>query len=424
MTKLDAVILADDPRADVRIAGLSARERAIRVAKRVGAEQVHVVGGSRDGIVAWRAGRTSPVLVIRADQLVHTPLVAPLVEAAHDGLSAAVGPDDSYGGAFLATGEAAGDALARLARGEPDDAIAAGAGSRVVHGTVARHPIGTPEERRGATRLLLGILNKQQDNAVTRYLYRPVSRPLTRLLVWTPITPNQISYFVGLLVLIGCWLTAHASMNMVIAGTATILGATYIDCCDGEIARLKLLSSRFGAWLDTVVDEFSSVGYMIAIGWHCHQAFGPRYLGDLGFDPWSVGIALGIVTYLWAIYCVYYNIIFAVGSANSQDYVARFEVVPADRPNTVRLRPLVATGRALPPWLATIGTWLLYLVRRDLIAWGSLAFAISHQTHLAFGFLVLGGTVSAFVLTIDHLRLRSLRRSIIRAGQILESPSG
>ena len=38
MASLHAIVLAADPLSRVRIAGLSARERAVRVAKRIGAE--------------------------------------------------------------------------------------------------------------------------------------------------------------------------------------------------------------------------------------------------------------------------------------------------------------------------------------------------------------------------------------------------
>lgn len=429
MADLDAVILATSALSSVRIAGLAVRERAIRVARRVGAERVLVV--DRDGIdaAAWRAGRSCPVLLIRADQLVHTPLVAPLVaDRPHDGLAIAVGPDEDYAGALIASGGAAEDVLARLARGETDAVIAsAGVAARIPHGAIARHPVATAEERRAAHRLLYRILIKPQDNAITKYLFRPVSFPLTRLLAKTPITPNQISYAVAVMVAIGCWLAASASYGRVIAGTAIILAASYLDCCDGEIARLKLLSSRFGAWIDTVVDELSSVGYMVVIGYHCYLHYGPRYFGDLGFDPWVAAIALGVVTYGITIYCVYYNIIVAVGSANSQDYVGRFEVVPGSQPNAVRLRPAstqaIAPSRELPPWLAAIATYLPYVVRRDFIVWGSLAMAVACVTQVSFALQVAGGVVSASILSIDHVRLRRLRRSIRRAGQILEPPS-
>jgi len=212
---------------------------------------------------------------------------------------------------------------------------------------------------------------------------------------------------------------------MAILGTAIVLAASYLDCCDGEIARIKLLSSRYGAWIDTVVDELSSVGYMIAIGWHCHLHFGPLYFGNLGFDPWTTTIALDVVTYGIAMYCIYYNIIVAVGSANSQDYAGRFDVVPGDRPNSVRLRPAASEAiptRELPPILKVIATYAPYIVRRDFISRCTMVLALLHLTQVSFAVLSLGGVVTVVIVAIDHIKLRRLRRRIAHDGLILEAP--
>jgi phosphatidylglycerophosphate synthase len=434
---IDAIVLATDPLSRVRIAGLTACERAIRVAKRIGAERVTVVETDEDraALVAWRGLRTARLLVIRADQLVHTDLVEPLVRGGRDAI--AVVPEapavndltaGEYAGAFLVAVDTAKCVVDRLAAGESDVSCVASITDpvRVPHGAVARAPIATPEQRRVASRLLYRILIKPQDNAITRYLYRPVSMPLTKALVWTPITPNQISWVVAALVALGCWLTAHAANELALLGTIVVLVASYVDCCDGEVARVKLLSSRFGAWMDTIVDELSSVGYMVALGWHCHLAFGPSYFGHLGFDPWLAATAVGVVTYLGSIYCIYYNIIVAVGSANSQDYVGRFEVVPGKQPNSVRLAPAaakaIATKEPLPQPLEFLATYLPYLVRRDFISWAAVAFAALHATNYGFATLVVGGIVSFVILSIDHVKLRSLRRSVVRRGMLLEAP--
>ncbi|MGE3454957.1 MAG: CDP-alcohol phosphatidyltransferase family protein [Kofleriaceae bacterium] len=409
------------------------RERAIRVARRVGAQRVLVMDDAKADLAGWRGSSTLPLLVIRADQLVHTPLVAPLVDAMPaEGLAIAVGPDDDYAGALLAVGEAASRVIAALAAGQEAQLVAS-ATARIRHGEIARHSVATPADRAAAHKLLYRILIKPQDNAITRYLFRPISLPLTRCLVWTPITPNQVSLLVAAIVAVGCWLTAHASMNMAIAGAVAILASQYVDCCDGEIARVKLLSSRFGAWIDTIVDELSTVGYMVALGYHCHLAYGPHYferfgLGPLGFDPWLVIAAVGFVTYALSIYGIYYNIIVAVGSANSQDYVGKFEAVPGQRPNSMRLRPVAATAmappREHPQWVRWLATYLPYVVRRDFIAWGTVILAVLHLTHVSFALQALGGVVSAVIITTDHVRLRRLRASIVRAGHVLESPAG
>jgi phosphatidylglycerophosphate synthase len=424
LSALVAVILAESPIARVRVAGLTARERAVRVARKVGAARVVVVGAPADR--AALRDLSGDVLVLRADQLVHTPLAAPIVDASTTAI--AVAPDGGYAGAFVARGAAAAKVLDQLARGDSDADVAAGIeqAPRIAHGSVARHSLATEADRRAAHRLLYTILVKPQDNAITRWMYRPVSFPLTRALAWTPITPNQISYGVAAMVALGCWVTAHASHGLAFLGTAIVLAASYLDCCDGEIARVKLLSSRLGAWLDTIIDEASSIGYMIALGWHCHLAYGADYLGDIGFDPWLAGIALGVVVYGGSIYGVYYNIIVAVGSANSQDYVGRFEVVPGTTPGTRRLA--AATPRAIAPrhdwprrlvWLATYGP---YIVRRDFISWGATLLAATTLTQVSFVLQIAGGTAAAIVVVMDHLRLRALRREVTRSGLVLERP--
>ena len=427
VTKLDAIVLAEDPRSRIKIAGLTARERAVRVAKKVGAERVFVVeNANRAELHAWWALTSGPVLVLRADQLVHTGLAEPLVEhKPQNAMTAAVAPDGSYAGGLLATGAAADRMVARLANGESDSAISVDAESRIPHGQVACHPIGTREERRAAHRLLYSILIKPQDNELTRYFYRPISLPLTKLLVWTPVTPNQVSLVCAFVVALGCYLSAQASFASVIVGTAIILLGQFLDCCDGEIARVKLMSSRFGAWLDTIIDELSSVGYMVAIGWHCHRYFGSTYFGVLSIEPWIAMIAIGLATYLWSMYCIYYNIIVAVGSANSQDYVGRFDVVPGEKPNSVRLRPASTTAiptKNLPAWLALPARYAPYIVRRDFIAILALVFAVTHLTQIAFLGFATGGVVTAVIVTIDHVKLRMLRRSIRDNGQSLELP--
>jgi len=440
---LDAIVLADGPSADVRVAGLTLRERGTRVAGRAGASRILIVDGAADRarLAAWWAeGAKARLLVIRAgDQVVHTPLVASLATTSGDAI--AVAPEQpaatdvapgAYAGAFVVGGATATRAIDALAAGDSDVAFAATItnASPVAHGPIARHPVRDRGEQRAAARLLYRIVHKPQDNAITRYLYRPVSFPLTKLFLQTPITPNQISYLVGVMVAIGIWLTAHQSMSYVIAGTFLCLAASYVDCCDGEVARLKLLSSKLGAWLDTVIDELSTVAYMAALGWHCHLYFGPGYFSSwglpLGHDPWLIATWVGLFVYGLSIYCIYYNIIVVVGSANSQDYVGRFEVVPGDEPNTVRLRPAASKAidtASMSPPLRFFFTYLPYIVRRDFISWVALAFAVLHWTDVSFFTQVGGGVGTAVIVSMDHVRLLRQRRAIARAGQVIRRAS-
>ena len=421
---LDAIILADDPLASVRIAGLTARERASRSAKKAGATRVLVLDGKRDEVTTWRNGSTAPLLVIRADQLVHTPLVSPLVDAmpSGDDVVIAVGPDGAYAGAYLAAGAAAQHAIAAIAKGENAAAfVGAADATRVPHGAIARHAIATPEDRRGAHELLYRLMVKPQDNAISRYVFRPVARRLSKLLVHTPITPNMLTMVVAGMIAVACVLTATADMRLVIIGALIQASTGYIDCCDGEIARLKLMSSKFGAWLDTIVDEASTIAYMAAIGWHCHLVW-----GHPGLDVWTGLILVGLVTYPWSVYCIYYNIIVGVGSANSQDYAGKFEIVPVGD-DAVRIVPVplkaVVRAKPLPPVIKQIVEFSPNFVRRDFIVWATLGLALLHLTKVSFFIHVGGGAVGALICTKDHIHLRGLRRSVARSGKRLLPPT-
>ena len=61
-------------------------------------------------------------------------------------------------------------------------------------------------------------------------------------------------------------------------------------------------------------------------------------------------------------------------------------------------------------------------MRRDFISYATVLIVALHGTAVAFGLFAIGGAVTAIVVTFDHVKLRSLRRSIERQGQLLEAP--
>jgi len=101
-------------------------------------------------------------------------------------------------------------------------------------------------------------------------LTRHLSYRLTLWLVRTPATPNQITAASLLAGLAGaaCFGLGAWAWN-VAGGVLLILGYT-LDNCDGEIARLKHLSSKWGARFDDIVDWlvdgafFAGLGYGVA----------------------------------------------------------------------------------------------------------------------------------------------------------------
>lgn len=92
------------------------------------------------------------------------------------------------------------------------------------------------------------------DGLVSRYLNRPISRPMARGLRPTPLTPNQVTGFT-LLLAIATGVMIAAGWN--IAGGIAIQAVSIVDGVDGELARLKDRATRFGGVFDAVTDRYA-----------------------------------------------------------------------------------------------------------------------------------------------------------------------
>ena len=68
---------------------------------------------------------------------------------------------------------------------------------------------------------------------------RRLSTLLTRLLVRTPLTPNQVTVLSFLVILPGVYLLSTGE-RMALIGAGLLIQLSFtLDCCDGEIARLR-----------------------------------------------------------------------------------------------------------------------------------------------------------------------------------------
>lgn len=92
------------------------------------------------------------------------------------------------------------------------------------------------------------------DGIVSRHLNRRLSRPVARGLAHTPTTPNAVTGFTLVFSMVVALLIA---MGFQVAGGVGIQLASVIDGVDGELARLKAQSTRFGAIFDAVSDRYA-----------------------------------------------------------------------------------------------------------------------------------------------------------------------
>lgn len=137
---------------------------------------------------------------------------------------------------------------------------------------------------------------KKRDNFWTEW----VSRPPAALLVWmlkgTAITPNQVSFLAIAVAGGGCAMLIfwRTWTGLVVAGLLLQL-AYIIDCVDGQLARLKSMSSPVGALLDFMLDEVKAFMVIAAAAARLYlQTLDARWLlfGLGGLFAAAVGITL------------------------------------------------------------------------------------------------------------------------------------
>ena len=92
------------------------------------------------------------------------------------------------------------------------------------------------------------------DGFVSRHLNRRASRPLARLLVRTPVTPNQVSVVSLAVALSAC---GAFVLEQPIFGGLLAQFSSVVDGVDGDLARLKKMTSAFGAFMDSVLDRYA-----------------------------------------------------------------------------------------------------------------------------------------------------------------------
>lgn len=154
--------------------------------------------------------------------------------------------------------------------------------------------VDTPESLDHAEDMLFDSVQKDTDGIVSRYFNRKISGLISRLLVKMPVTPNQITWSALVIgILSGFLISTGDHMDIALGGIIFQFASIY-DGCDGEVAKLKMSSSKFGEWLDTVCDNITYVSFLVGllVGLY-RQGFGPVI--PLGFLT-IFGVAMTLTT--------------------------------------------------------------------------------------------------------------------------------
>lgn len=107
---------------------------------------------------------------------------------------------------------------------------------------------------------------KPQDGIVSRYINRPISRSITRVLLKFPITPTSWTLLILIFPITGAFALARGTYWGFVIGTILYQIHSILDGCDGEIARAKNLQSDRGECIDNWCDHAGTFVMVICLG--------------------------------------------------------------------------------------------------------------------------------------------------------------
>lgn len=143
-------------------------------------------------------------------------------------------------------------------------------------------PVVVEDNRDRVERELFVGLQSPFDGWVDRYINRKLSPCLSRWLLRTPLTPNHVTLISLAVGLIAALSFAAEGWLSGVVGALLLQCSAVIDCCDGEVARLKFLESPGGYYLDITCDNVVHVAVFAGITWSVYRALGYDYILVLG----------------------------------------------------------------------------------------------------------------------------------------------
>ena len=273
---------------EVKVAGRTLLQRGIRTMASAGIKRVLVVlppghapsGKSPVPDLDIQVEQTTPeaacppdapLLLLRGDCVHHHSSLQALIDAGLQRADLVAQTSDGVSsGAFLcAPGALPPDALT----GDLWSALAARPHRRADIAPHLWQRVTDKPSAHQAKNMLFEQVSKATSGTVARLLNVRISVPISKLIVDTGISPNAVTFFMVLCPgLLAAYLATQPDSYLRLAGAGVLWQlASILDGCDGEIARVKLAETKFGAWFDTVTDNLAYLcGYsaLMAGMWH------------------------------------------------------------------------------------------------------------------------------------------------------------
>ena len=199
-----------------------------------------------------------------------------------------------------------------------------------------------------AERALWRSLTSTADGVVNRFFNRPIGRVLSKLLVHTSISPNQVSIISILIGVVSGWFFATGRF---VLGAIILQICAILDCVDGDLARALFKQSFMGKWLDLVGDQIVHLAVFLGIG-----------IGVARTNPATPALLLGISAAIGVIFCLLV-LLRGMRIASDPRYLfSKLVNAAANRDFSLLLLILALFGKMeLFLWMAGIGIHLFWL---------------------------------------------------------------
>jgi phosphatidylglycerophosphate synthase len=246
--------------------------------------------------------------------------------------------------------------------------------------------VAAPPDRLIAEQKLNQWLVKPTDGLFAR-MNRRISIPISRQLIRYPITPNMVTLFtLGVSFLAGVYFAMGGYWNTVM-GALLSVGASILDGCDGEVARLKLQVSKLGCWLETICDYlyylFIFVGMSIGL---------TRSRGTEAYLVWGGVLLVGAVASFLAVSSARHRF----ASSHPEKFLDLWQ----KKADKQKRNPLMYIARQTE-----------FIIRRCFLPYALLAFAVLNIMHVAFVATAIGANL-VWIIALYSYRVISTRSSV------------
>ena len=172
-----------------------------------------------------------------------------------------------------------------------------------------------------------------------------MNRWVVRLLYPTSITPNQITFLSLVFGLASAGFYVSGIPDALVWGAIFLYGKVFLDNVDGNLARVRGTTSRFGRFLDSLADFLVTVLVYIAVTMYLVRTTGVQ-------EYWILGLLGLLVSFMQSTFFVFYLV-------NYTSRVSSYEKNRVDESVTEEDKRQAEEGH-IDPWdlrLQTLFVW-------------------------------------------------------------------